>query len=227
MSEFTQRSTLHAGLGVTVAMLAVSTCVAEHKHHRHPHGYTAQQSGDACTQESHLGTGANTVDEQPVAYDVHHVATQQHPHGQLGILDAVGELLEGIEQHLWQNTQREHQQIGSHERDKMCGQSHTVHKQKKHSHNCHQRARHQGVGNKAVFQFAAYKVAVALSQQSAHYRSESVGEPHSRYEHHAHDVVYEARCSQFVCAVVTYHQSISKTHYDSAQLAYHNGYAQL
>ena len=161
-------------LVVTGTELAVLPHVAEHECHHHPHGHTAQQGRDTRAQQPHPGKAPYAVDEHPIARDVHHVAAQQHPHGQACLLYAVEKLLEGVEHHLWQNAHGEHQQVGTHERDEALRKPHLVHAQEECGHGCHQHTSHQGIGRQAVFQFSAYQVAIPLTKQGAHHRGETI-----------------------------------------------------
>ena len=118
----------------------------------------------SSTQQSHLGTGAYAIDEQPVAHDIHDVPHQENPHGQTRVLNAIKELLEGIEHHLRQQTEGEHQQVRTHERDEMLGQSHMIHTQIEDDHEGHQQSCHQGIGHKAVLQLSPNEMEMALTK---------------------------------------------------------------
>ena len=151
--------------------------------------------------------------------DVQDISTKQNPHGNAGIGNTVGKLLEGIEpKYEWHGCQKD-EKVGTHQGDKLFRLSQPVHIQVKQVHDGAYHNRQYRIGGYAVLQGLSGSFVFVLSEQAAHYRSQSIGKTGTEDNGQSEHVVDEAGGSQFRCTVVSYHQGIRKSQDDDAYLS--------
>ena len=86
-----------------------------------PKEQTAQQRCQPCAGKSQFGRAEQTEYQHRIAHNVKSVPCEKEPHRCARILNAVRELLVGVEEHLRQDAQDENQHIRAHQRNDFLG----------------------------------------------------------------------------------------------------------
>ena len=210
----------------TLAVGAHALAHEEHGEKQAHHDHAREQGGHTGAQHAHLGQPGLTIYKKVVAHNVDEVAREQDPHRRARLGDAVGKLLEGVEQHHKGQRGQQHEVVGAHVGHQLLGLAYVAQvEEEHHQRNHHQQAR-QGVGQERTAQRIARLRQFASSEEAAHNGREAVGEARGGDDDEVHDVVDKRGRSQLRGAVVPHHHGVGKAQDDHSQLPNHDGQTQ-
>ena len=180
-------------------------------HHGCCHEHTAQQGRDSGSEKSQFGESCHTIDEQPVAEDVDHVACYHHPHRHTRLCHAIKKLLHGVEYAHEEYRDEVDDEVGTDEVEQLFGLSDVREVEVEHHKRYGEKGARKHIGKERVAHLLSDAVDTFLAIEPADDRSQTIGEAHIHDEHQGIDVVDKSCRSQFFRAVVTYHDGVGKT----------------
>ena len=164
-----------------------------------------------------------SVNQYPVAEDVQDVAADEEPHGCLRVGDAVGKLLESIEEQHEDDGDEQHDVIRTHQGEQFLRLAQAMDVQVEDAHDGGQQDADKSVRPKRILQGASHGFLLALAEEASHDGGQPVGETGGKDDDEVEHVVYEAGCGQVFRAMMAYHQCVGKAEDDHAQLADDDG----
>ena len=190
-----------------------------HSYHRQCHQDSTCQGRDSGSEQSQFREASHTVDEHPVAQDVHDVTAYHRPHRHLSLSDSVEELLHGIEDSHEEHRCQIHQKVRADKLQQFLRLSDMCQVEIEQDEGKGEDASRQHVGKEGVAHLLTDDVGAFLSVESADDRSEAVGESHIGYKNETEDIVYQSCCRQFGGTVMTDHQRVGESQNDGSQLS--------
>lgn len=198
----------------------------EDHHHRHRHDYARGQRAESRSRQSQFGRAELAVDQHPVAEDIEDVAADEHPHRERGVGDAVGKLLEDVEEADEGEGGEQHEVVGLDQRQQFRGLAQVVDGEVEAPHHADDEGGEQQVGTDGVAHHLADALRLLLAVERADGGRDGIGEAEGEDDDEVDDIVDEGRGSQFAGGMVADHQRVGKGEDDRAELSHHDGDAE-
>ena len=227
-AHFVQREevrTAAAAAYVASEIPPVMAAATEYPSESRQHEDAGSEGRDACTRHAQRRNAQFAVYQDIIADDVQDVCRYHDVHGRAGVRDAVGKLLEGIEQHDEHQRRELQKVIGADEGQKLGRLPQAVDIEIEDAHDEGQQDAYAAVGNQAVFQQLPDAELVAPPEALPHEWGQPVRESQAKKDGDIEGAVYERSSSQVERVVTPHHDIVRQPHHHDADLPDDDGNA--